>query len=271
MKKVFSFLFVVMLGGAAVQAQAQGRAIVPQSDAMDKKGVSEKLLVPNRVPVSGNRPARSTLRAGASTDLGDGFYLLDAATDPRSTVVAYKVSSSQLPNLIKADFEYEPEMQTVSKAVYAKFQDDFDFLFFVLDTVNTPSIISTLGFYGVNHQVSNSVKGIGRTVYSNAATWGSAGKLQSVMYFPMYDAILRGPTLHELVHNWAAFICPTFDVTGKSYIGHWGVSNAGGQLGGFKYVRIIEENSGGVAGKTKYQASMKSDFFRRIWRKCQWR
>jgi hypothetical protein len=34
------------------------------------------------------------------------------------------------------------------------------------------------------------------------------------------------------------------------------VSNAGGQLGGFKYVRVVEENSGGVAGRTKYQASM---------------
>ncbi|GHT43767.1 hypothetical protein AGMMS49965_18230 [Bacteroidia bacterium] len=238
--------------------QSQQRAIVPQSDVMDKNGVSEKLLAPSRVPLSGNQPVKSTLRAAASTDLGDGFYLLDAATDPTSTVVAYKVSNTQLPNLIKSG--YGAEMQSISKSVYTKFQDDFDFLFFVLDTVNTPSIINTLGFYGINHQISNSVKGIGRIAYSNAAAWGSAGKLQSVMYFPMYNAISLGPSLHELAHNWAAYICPTFDVGGKRYDGHWGVSNAGGQLGGFKYVKKIEENSGGVTGKTKYQASMKSDF-----------
>jgi hypothetical protein len=93
------------------------------------------------------------------------------------------------------------------------------------------------------------------TNYSNASYWGSAGKLKSAMYFPYYSAISMGPTLHELAHNWAAYIVPTYDEDNENFSGHWGISSAGGQLGGFKYIRTVEENSGGVQGKTKYQAS----------------
>ncbi|GHV09731.1 hypothetical protein FACS1894162_0960 [Bacteroidia bacterium] len=192
-------------------------------------------------------------------DLGDGFYLLDNVTDPTSVLVKAQVSPTQWARLMSSA-NYGAELQTISKSVYTKFHDDFDFLFFVLDTVQESSIINALGFYGVNHRISNNIAGIGSAIFNGTAAWGSAGKLKSAMYFPCYNAIAQGPTLHELCHNWAAFIVPTFAPDNTDYSGHWGVSNAGGQLGGFNYVRTVETNSGGVAGKTKYQASMKSDF-----------
>lgn len=39
----------------------------------------------------------------------------------------------------------------------------------------------------------------------------------------------------------------------------WGFSNAGGQLGGAKYMRIVKENCGGIIGKIRYQGSMEPD------------
>jgi uncharacterized protein YjdB len=129
--------------------------------------------------------------------------------------------------------------------------------FFALDDQTVYSnIVDIFEFYGINIGVSNSVQGLGQTIYSNATAWGSSGKLKSVMFLPHYNFILYGPSLHELCHNWGAFICPTYSLYGDPYGGHWGVSNAGGQLGGFKYIRTIEENCDGIAGKTKYQASM---------------
>jgi len=137
-------------------------------------------------------------------------------------------------------------LRQISNKVYAEFKDDFDFIFFVLNTKEDSTISSALGFAGVNLGVSNNVKGLGKELYNNNSSYGSAGYLKSVMYFPFHDAILRGPALHEIAHNWAAYICTT------SVESHWGVSNAGGQLGGFKHVKELSSSG----GTTEYQGSM---------------
>jgi hypothetical protein len=150
-------------------------------------------------------------------------------------------------------------LQQISKEIYAKFRDDFDFIFFVLNTKEDIAITNELGF-GVNVRVSNSVKGIGIQDASTASSYGSAGNLKSIMYFPFYDAILRGPTLHEIAHNWGANICPTYTLGSGGdvkYNPHWGVSNAGGQLGGAKYIREIQTFSD---GSKEYQGSMDGTF-----------
>jgi hypothetical protein len=191
-------------------------------------------------------------------DLGDGLFLLDNSIDPNRTMLEAKITSEQWNNLISRS-SFDTELQNISNVVYSKFNDDFDFLFFVLNTDEDPAILNGLEFYGIHVRISNAVQGIGFTPGSSSSSWGSDGKLKSAMYFPFYNAIVNGPALHELCHSWAAYVCPTFDIEGKPYAGHWGVSNAGGQLGGFKYVRTVETNSGGVPGKTLYQASMLQD------------
>jgi len=192
-----------------------------------------------------------------------GISLLDNAIDPQSSVLYYRLHDAQFDRMV--NISYTDELQIITKEVYRKFKDDFDFIFYLIDMpLDWEKYPSTgggnpFGFSGVNIQVSNAVRGTGRPVYSNAAQWGSAGKLKSVTFFPHYDAIIYGPSLHELMHNWGAYIVPTFGSNGEVYNGHWGVSNAGGQLGGFKYVRKVEENTAGIQGTTLYQASFYPD------------
>jgi hypothetical protein len=189
------------------------------------------------------------------TDLGDSLSLLGDDIDPTSTVVKMKINSEQLARLISPS-SYSSELSSISNTVYSKFKDDFDFLFFVLD--KDDSSIDALGFYGVNIRISNNVQGLGLNISDRSKSWGSDGKLKSAMFFPYFGAISGGPALHELCHNWGAYICDTYAPDNTSYSGHWGISNAGGQLGGFKYVRTVGENIGGETGKTQYQASFRS-------------
>jgi hypothetical protein len=224
----------------------------------DANALSGKMLAPAalRQQQAAMRSGVMT-RSGRATDLGNGMYLGDNATDPSSVLLEVTVYADKWNSLISPGTFYN-DLQYFSSLVYTRFNDDFDFVFFVLNTSSEETIINNLGFYGINMRISNDVQGLGLTAGSGASQWGSAGKLKSVMYFPFYNAILNGPTLHELCHNWAAFICPTYAPDNLRYDGHWGVSNAGGQLGGFKYVRKVENNSGGVPGKTLYQASFSS-------------
>jgi hypothetical protein len=195
---------------------------------------------------------------GSKIDLGDGFYLLSENIDSSSTVMGLTVTSDQMRKLLSRR-DFSSELQAISQRVYAKVNDDFDFIFFVLDKTGEEAVNALGGLYGINLGVSNDIEGLGTYTYSNASAWGSKGKLKSAMYFPFYNAIANGPALHELCHNWAAFICPTYDEDNDRYDGHWGFSNAGGQLGGAGYIRVVEANSGGVLGRTRYQGSMYPD------------
>jgi hypothetical protein len=62
------------------------------------------------------------------------------------------------------------------------------------------------------------------------------------MFIPYSRGIAYGPTLHEFAHNWAAYIVPCYYPDNADAAGHWGMANAGGQLGGFKYIRTVAEH-----------------------------
>ena len=235
---------------------------IPQTTILDKDGgLSEKMLAPQRAST-----ATGLSRAKAQIDLDTlhitpDMYLLSNDDEMTSSVLEVKVNATQWANLTNSNTWYA-ELNTISENIYAKCNDDFDFVFFVLNTPQDQSILSNLAFYGINISISNDIQGIGLPTYSNSEYYGSGGKLKSVMYFPYADAILAGPALHELAHNWGAFILDRYlpdnllidDVPG--YAGHWGVSNAGGQLGGFNHIRVVQENCDGIPGKTLYQASL---------------
>ena len=186
-----------------------------------------------------------------------GIELVFLANDNGDFAVEAKLDATQWANVTDRS-KYKEVLQQISISVYAKFKDDFDFIFFVLNTEDY-AIGNALGFAGTHIRVSNSVTGLGIEEYSNAPIYGSDEKLKSLMYFPSYDSILLGPALHEIAHKWAAYICPTYTMgnTGDvRYDGHWGISNAGGQLGGFKYVKTISTSG----GTTEYQGSMDGTF-----------
>ncbi len=86
--------------------------------------------------------------------------LLDSDIDPRSTVVKYTVSDEQYGQLLDWNGFYGV-IQSVTSKVYSKLDDDFDFVFHVLDMPESRDIIDGLGFYAVNMGVSNAVEGIG--------------------------------------------------------------------------------------------------------------
>lgn len=59
--------------------------------------------------------------------------------------------------------------------------------------------------------------------------------------FQFRQAFKNGPTLHEIAHQWANYYLETYSHNGNSQIsagksggGHWGVTDAGGQLGGYQ-------------------------------------
>ena len=127
------------------------------------------------------------------------------------------------------------------KNVYKKFNDEFDIIFLVLNETSVPTNFT---YAGMNAPVSNNTLGIGKSIYSSAADYGSKGKLKSVIFLPKNSYILSGPTLHEIMHNWANFgiktgawnyTSATTGTPNTNYGSHWGVTggSSNGQLGGF--------------------------------------
>lgn len=132
--------------------------------------------------------------------------------------------------------------------VYRKFKDDFDFIFLVYNNATRPS---NLTYAGQLIGVSNAITGTGAGIYNQAAAYGSAGKLKSLMALSQNTDMLYGPSLHELMHNWGNFTINTscFDPFGPGtgtfdFKPHWGISGCGGQLGGFDQA-TLQTNVGG--------------------------
>lgn len=134
--------------------------------------------------------------------------------------------------------------------IYRKFKDDFDFIFLIYNNTTRPS---NLTYAGQLIGVSNAINGTGAGIYSQAAAYGSAGKLKSLMALTQNTDMLYGPSLHELMHNWGNFTINTscFDPFGPGsgsfdFKPHWGISGCGGQLGGFDQ-STLQTNVGGDA------------------------
>jgi hypothetical protein len=119
----------------------------------------------------------------------------------------------------------EARKQAAAKSVYALLGDDYDFMFFFSDAFLPVSY--TAFYWGVQNDVQN----IGRSIYNDSTEYGSSGKLQGLMFMNFAS---NGPTLHELMHRWAAPNLTSLGFHQCTDTGHWGVSGVGkGQLGGF--------------------------------------
>ena len=127
---------------------------------------------------------------------------------------------------------------------YQDFSDAFDFLMFFPHVYRMQ--LEPEAFKGAYlAHVKNDVKGLGLSDFFDG-DWGSAGRLQGAVYFSeaFYDAgsvfsrLITGPSLHELMHQWANFIVPTFNSP------HWGFSSADGTLGGFILDTLVDLGEG---------------------------
>ena len=117
---------------------------------------------------------------------------------------------------------------------YNHFEDEFDFLFLLSNLDFGEDAVRD--YLGEHFGVANDVKGIGVPVFFNS-TFGSAGRLQSVLHFVYYFGMSNGPTLHEVMHRWANFIV-------DDYSPHWGFTSANGQLGGFDASDLVDHDDG---------------------------
>ncbi len=167
-----------------------------------------------------------------------------------------RVASCQMTSTEYADWKSQDQFyynsavrQALFQDVYEYFDDDFDFIFLVL---NEDAIPSGISYAGLHIGVSNAVQGIGQGIYSQSALYGSAGKLKGVMQLPRRDLLEYGPSLHELAHQWANFGIPTQAVNGFgtnltsfSAFGHWGYTGGStkGQLGGFQQSTLVDNGN----------------------------
>lgn len=166
---------------------------------------------------------------------------------PNHRAASLLMTSSEYQTYIANDqFTDNATRQNLVKDIYKKFNDDFDFIFLVLNETTIPS---NLTYYGQLIKVSNSISGIGMNNYSSAGDYGSFGRLQSVMALTALTYVKSGPTLHEIMHNWGNFAIQTATFQNgqgfDNYIPHWGFTggNTKGQLGGFKQSTLVVKGS----------------------------
>jgi hypothetical protein len=150
----------------------------------------------------------------------------------------------------------------ITRTLYAKFKDDFDFIAFMID-VDKPAD----GTYGQLYPISNAVSGIGKGIYSNSGSFGSGGKLKAHFTIWARDGMERGPFLHEVCHQWAndAFVTHAVRadgvpvLEGKNNGSHWAYSGCGGQLGGFDQ-STLETNVDGDPNKYRARIGTRTTF-----------
>ena len=258
---VFGFLCAeFVLAGDSISITAKKEPVRPSIVGIEH-ALSESMIAP---PVKPSKFAffrkseTGSLPVAIAVDLGDKVSLICDKNDPSGTLLEIKATDAEWAEII-SEIHFIDKIKEVNRRIYSKVNDDFDFVFYVLNTPIDDEIKKQLGFFGLNSRVTNNVQGIGYGQLNLSSEWGTEGKLMSALFFPYYNAISAGPSLHEIGHCWSAFIFPTYEAGNKQYAGHWGISNADGQAGGFKYVRVIEENCDGTPEKTLYQASRHSE------------
>ena len=121
----------------------------------------------------------------------------------------------------------------LAREFYVHFEDAFDFLF-VVSNLASPSANEMHTYYGNYLGVKNSVEGTGAEAYDRSDSHGTETRLKGIIHLTFNDAILRGPSLHEVMHAWANHAIPSPEPF------HWGFSSANGQLGGFDLANLAE-------------------------------
>ena len=130
-------------------------------------------------------------------------------------------------------------VKLITNILFKHFEDEFDFIMIASGCSKIgPCVKNNGGTYGVSYGVKNNVTGIARELFDYSDDYGSNGKLKSVHYYPHLNGITMGPSLHELMHTWASKLEILDGYRGDPELvcpGHWGWTNIGGQLGGWKH------------------------------------
>lgn len=215
---VFTFLLVIIscstdeIKDPALQESDMEEMQEPEDE--NKEDENEE---PSNLPISGK------------IEFEEGFIL-----EKERMFVNHVLPQGEYEKFITGDGDIE----MVTSKIYDYFNDDFDFVIILSVEETQPDDL----FYGRSHPVQNQVQGLGIGTYDNSGSFGSAGKLKSVIYMPRTEYVRNGPFLHEIVHSWAnKGIIPT------TVGGHWGFASTGGQLGGFD--ELVDMGGGNYKGR----------------------
>jgi hypothetical protein len=170
---------------------------------------------------------------------------------PNGRVASILMTTAEYNSWISNDgFNNSTISEPLITDIYQKFDDDFDFIFLILNEETKPS---NLNYFGQLNRVSNNVEGTGVAISDDSSDFGSAGKLKSLIQLTQIDFLLSGPTSHEILHNWGNFVIPTeavnsfgTNLTSFTMGGHWGFTggNTKGQLGGFDQTTLVDNGNG---------------------------
>ncbi|MDB9968432.1 hypothetical protein OAE08_02030, partial [Gammaproteobacteria bacterium] len=144
-------------------------------------------------------------------------------------------------------------VKLITNILFKHFEDEFDFIMIASGCSKIgPCVKNNGGTYGVSYGVKNNVTGIARELFDYSDDYGSNGKLKSVHYYPHLNGITMGPSLHELMHTWASKLEILDGYRGDPELvcpGHWGWTNIGGQLGGWKHGSLQALSNGSYQAK----------------------
>ncbi len=169
---------------------------------------------------------------GGSKPIPPGTTVEISSDDTRTiSIHGDRAVSLQLTQSAYDDYLQRRNVQGITPILYATFRDDFDFITLLINEDNVPPSFGAVAFY---NPARNDVQNIGLTTFDNTTSYGSAGKLQGVLILGGKSHLRKGPSLHEICHQWANYLIPT-EFPGSAIGPHWGISggNSRGQLGGF--------------------------------------
>ena len=136
-------------------------------------------------------------------------------------------------------FTNEFEAILASRMFYRNYEDEFDFIFVVYNLTEQEFKRKGVNYWGKTAVVSNYSYGIGKKRFAYGTHYGSPSRLKTVIQLSARDTLLRGPSLHEVIHTWAMD-----DVIPTVVPRHWGFSSANGQLGGFNKDELKDLGNG---------------------------
>ena len=125
-------------------------------------------------------------------------------------------------------------ISSLTSKVYAALPDAFDFLVLCsTDKIERTPYNATQNFVaGIHMTTSCNFTGTAWTIFNDAASYGSAGKLQSVNALDAYDrGFLANTITHEITHQWASYTDVSLGLSDGT--AHYTDSNAASLVGGF--------------------------------------
>ena len=126
------------------------------------------------------------------------------ASIPTVTVVSYSPAMQASPHVVNLRYDKlylgDPAPPEVMKAFYQSLSDAYDFI----------AVVEQVEAYQNRFflSVQNALQGIGTNIFNNTANYGSAGRLQGIIHFPLpsFFDLAATASLHEIGHRWMNYL-----------------------------------------------------------------